>query len=78
MEGLMPTKKGNQVAVSGYLEPKMAGALDELCRKTRVPKAEYLREAISDLLSKYEVTRARATSGPPRNVHTVRRKKAKA
>jgi predicted DNA-binding protein len=29
-------------------------ALKELCRSTRIRQSEYLREAISDLLEKYE------------------------
>lgn len=38
------------------LPPELADGLDELVAATRVRKAEYLREAIADLLKKYEVT----------------------
>lgn len=72
----MATTKGNQVAISGYLEPKMAAGLDALCQSTRVPKAEYLREAVGDLLQKHgiEWTRERRADGRG-NVHTAKRKK---
>lgn len=58
----MATKKGNQVAISGYLEPQVAADLEKLCAYTRIPKTEYLREAVSDLLKKYarELRKAKA------------------
>jgi predicted DNA-binding protein len=37
-----------------YLENDRAALLDELATGTRVPKAVYLREAVDDLLMKYE------------------------
>lgn len=38
------------------LPPELAEGLDELVAATRVRKAEYIREAIADLLKKYEAT----------------------
>lgn len=37
-----------------YLEPEMAKRLDALAERTRIPKAVLLREAVDDLLAKYE------------------------
>lgn len=47
--------KGKQVATSLYLDPVIYETLKEFSAKTRVPVAEYLREAITDLLAKYKV-----------------------
>lgn len=51
----MPTMKGNRIHTSLYLDPPVQQALKNLSATTRVPIAVYLREAIGDLLSKYEV-----------------------
>lgn len=45
--------KGNQTAVTGYYDPGAAQQLKALSEKTRVRQAEYLREALDDLLKKY-------------------------
>lgn len=51
----MATMKGKRVLTSLYLDPPVHEALNQLSAKTRVPKAVYLREAIEDLLVKYDV-----------------------
>jgi predicted DNA-binding protein len=48
--------KGNQTAVTGYYDPDAAQQLKALSEKTRVRQAEYLREALDDLLKKYAAT----------------------
>jgi Ribbon-helix-helix domain len=65
------TKKHQQVIL---LEHDKADLLAKLANETRVPRQEYLREAVDMLLKKYYVIRKRAKSGPPRNIHTVRPK----
>jgi predicted DNA-binding protein len=39
-----------------YIEPEVHSALKALSEQTRVPVAVYLREAVADLLTKYDVT----------------------
>jgi predicted DNA-binding protein len=46
-------KIGNQVKITSYYSISQITALDKLSEKTRVPKAEYLREALEELLKKY-------------------------
>jgi hypothetical protein len=41
------------VAILLRLSPRHAEMLDALVRETRVRKADYLREAVADLLRKY-------------------------
>lgn len=36
-----------------YVDPEQKAALDKLSKVTRVPVAEYMREAVDDLLVKY-------------------------
>jgi hypothetical protein len=48
----MVTMKGNRVLMSLYLDPPVLADLKRLSANTRVPMAEYLREAVSDLLKK--------------------------
>lgn len=50
----MPTT--NNVQTIAYLTPQQKAALDRLSKATRVPRAEYLREAVDDLLKKYAKT----------------------
>lgn len=57
----MPTMKGKRILTSLYLDPPVHEALKGLSGETRVPVAVYLREAIQDLLTKYNVKTARAT-----------------
>jgi predicted DNA-binding protein len=55
MDDRMATMKGKRVMTSLYLDPPVHKALKGLSLATRVPTAVYLREAIADLLKKYEV-----------------------
>lgn len=48
------TKKHQQLIL---LEPAQAGLLDQLARASRIPKQVLMREAVSDLLSKYDIAR---------------------
>jgi predicted DNA-binding protein len=50
----MAKQKGNQIQVSLYLNPETAKALRALSERTRIPQAAYFREAIDDLLKKYD------------------------
>jgi predicted DNA-binding protein len=47
--------KGRRVLTSLYLDPPVHMALKALSAKTRVPVAVYLREAIDDVLTKYDM-----------------------
>ena len=58
----MPTK-GNQVQVTLYLPPELARGLRLLSDRTRVPQAAYFREAVHELLVKYETPKR---EGPKR------------
>lgn len=49
----MVTKKGNRILTSLYLDPPVMDDLRALSAHTRVPMAEYLREAVADLLKKH-------------------------
>lgn len=49
----MVTKKGNRILTSLYLDPPALEDLRALSAHTRVPMAEYLREAVADLLKKH-------------------------
>ncbi|HEY4215109.1 MAG TPA: ribbon-helix-helix domain-containing protein [Steroidobacteraceae bacterium] len=53
----MGSQKGHQVQVSLYLTPELVQRLKALSEKTRVSQAAYFREAIEDLLKKYEETK---------------------
>ena len=53
----MPKEKGNQVQVSFYLAPETLQRVKDLSEKTRIPQAAYFREAVEDLLKKYEDTK---------------------
>jgi predicted DNA-binding protein len=47
--------KTTQRAFSVYLPPEIAAKFEDLAASTRIPKAELLREAVTDLLSKHKV-----------------------
>lgn len=47
-------KKTEQVKISTYLSQELAERLKALSEQTRVPQAAYFREAVEDLLKKYE------------------------
>jgi hypothetical protein len=51
----MATMKGKRILTSLYIEPEVHAALKGLSQETRVPIAVYLREAVTDLLAKYNV-----------------------
>lgn len=51
----MPTMKGKRVLMSLYIDPDAYAAVKQLSKDTRVPAAVYLREAVDDLLEKYEI-----------------------
>ena len=53
--GVIATMKGKRVLTSLYLDPPVLKALKGLSESSRIPMAEYLREATADLLSKYGV-----------------------
>ena len=46
--------KSGQVKISTYLSRDLAARLKALSDRTRVPQAAYFREAVEDLLRKYE------------------------
>jgi predicted DNA-binding protein len=47
-------KIGNQEMIACYLSPEKAKRLEMLAKATNKRKTEYLREAVDDLLQKYE------------------------
>ena len=49
-------KVGHQIKVVSYYQPSQIAALNKLAETTRVRKAEYLREALDDLLKKYTLS----------------------
>lgn len=51
----MATMKGRREMTSIYLRPEVLEALRGLGKRTDVPVAHYLREAVDDLLAKYSV-----------------------
>ena len=53
----MGKTKRHQQAI--YLDHEKAALLDALAKETRVPKQEYFREAIDDLLAKYKKLKAK-------------------
>lgn len=55
----MATMKGRRMLTSLYVDPAVYDALKRLSSETRIPIAAYLREAVEDLLTKYNVKRAR-------------------
>jgi predicted DNA-binding protein len=53
----MTTLKGRQAQVTLYLAPEMLKELKSLSARTRIPQASLFREAVEDLLRKYEDTK---------------------
>jgi hypothetical protein len=65
-------------SILAYLDPDVLAALNALAKETRIPRAVLIREAVDDLLAKHGkivFEKKRATSGPPRNVHTAKSRK---
>jgi len=50
-------KKDERVKISTYLSTDLMERLKALSDQTRVPQAAYFREAVEDLLKKYESNR---------------------
>jgi predicted DNA-binding protein len=50
-------KKVERVKISTYLSSDLMERLKMLSDQTRVPQAAYFREAVEDLLKKYEATK---------------------
>ena len=46
--------KGKQAQITSYYDPEVVDRLKALSDATRVPQSVYLREALDDLLKKYE------------------------
>ena len=60
----MPRIVGKRVLSSVYLDPPVFEALQQLSLKTRVPAAVYMREAVGDLLMKYDVKVSKKKAKP--------------
>lgn len=69
----MGTMKGKQAATSIYLLPEVLLAVQTLSKRTRIPMAALLREAVDDLLEKHgeSVAIRRRKPGQTRAVSTV-------
>lgn len=52
---MVSNQKGKQTQVVGYFSPEFAGQLRQLSETTRIPQAALLREALEDLLARYDV-----------------------
>ena len=50
----MVHQKGRQAQVTLYLTPEIQEAVKALSKRTRIPQAALFREAIEDLLKKYQ------------------------
>lgn len=57
---MSPRPNLNRVATTVYLEREQADALKCLSESTRVTQADYIREALDDLLKKYAPTLRKA------------------
>lgn len=47
-------QKGRQIQTSIYLTAEAFAKLQQLSKRTKVPMAAYLREAVDDLLKKHD------------------------
>ena len=56
----MVHQKGRQAQVTLYLSPETQEAVKALSKRTRIPQAALFREALEDLLKKYEEPRRRS------------------
>jgi predicted DNA-binding protein len=52
-------QKGRQIQTSIYLSAEALARLQQLAKRTRIPMAAYLREAVDDLLTKYDEPKKR-------------------
>jgi predicted DNA-binding protein len=55
----MVSQKGRQAQTSIYLPVEMLERLQQLSKRSRIPMASYLREAVEDLLKKHEEPKKR-------------------
>lgn len=70
----MAMMKGLRETTSIYLRPGVLDALRKLSEKTDIPVAQYLREAVDDLLAKHGI---RVVPGRPANRGSSRPAKGK-
>jgi predicted DNA-binding protein len=56
----MVSQKGRQAQTSVYLPVETLERLQQLAKRSRIPMAAYLREAVEDLLKKYEEPKKRS------------------
>ena len=61
IEEFMVSQKGRQAQTSIYLPVETLERLQQLSKRTRIPMASYMREAVEDLLKKYEEPKKRNT-----------------
>jgi predicted DNA-binding protein len=57
----MVSQKGRQAQTSVYLPLETLERLQELSKRSRIPMAAYMREAVEDLLKKYEEPKKKNT-----------------
>jgi predicted DNA-binding protein len=57
----MVSQKGRQAQTSIYLPLETLERLQDLSRRSRIPMAVYMREAVEDLLKKYEEPKRKST-----------------
>lgn len=57
----MVSQKGRQAQTSVYLPLETLERLQELSKRSRIPMASYMREAVDDLLKKYEEPKKKNT-----------------
>jgi hypothetical protein len=57
----MVSQKGRQAQTSVYLRVETLERLQQLSKRSRIPMASYLREAVDDLLRKHEEPKKRST-----------------
>jgi predicted DNA-binding protein len=56
----MVSQKGRQAQTSVYLPVETLERLQQLAKRSRIPMAAYLREAVENLLKKYEEPKKRS------------------
>jgi hypothetical protein len=61
IEEFMVSQKGRQAQTSIYLPVETLERLQQLSKRSRIPMASYMREAVEDLLKKYEEPKKRNT-----------------
>jgi hypothetical protein len=51
----MPHMKGRRAVTTIYLKPEVLKALQNLSEQRDIPMAQFLREAVDDLLAKHNI-----------------------